>query len=160
MLAKNRSQASLMTVLPRRSVTLRLATPAIVNAHRRSPIRGTRLFSPRSDLAKARCEEAAARRAERKPGGPTRAQSPRRRYGDWEVKGLASDFQSASQFDRNLSCAQVAKSVRGQLCARAGRPAPLAFDGLCGLAAASIPAMNLRMRGAISLRKREPLKTP
>ena len=41
-----------------------------------------------------------------------------------------------------------------------GRRAPLSLAGFTGWPSASIPAMNSRMRGAISFRKREPLKTP
>ena len=54
---------------------------------------------PRRDLPPAALralEEAAGRRAEPKPAGPRerngRAGLDPTRYGDWEVKGLASDF--------------------------------------------------------------------
>ncbi|HEX9169796.1 MAG TPA: DUF1674 domain-containing protein [Roseiarcus sp.] len=54
---------------------------------------------PRRELPPAALralEEAATRRAERKPAGPReldgRAGPDPVRYGDWEVKGLASDF--------------------------------------------------------------------
>ncbi len=72
-----------------------------MNAKVPDPAAGPRANSPAQDrnlppAARRALEEAAARRAEPRPANPRefngRGGPDPVRYGDWEVKGLASDF--------------------------------------------------------------------
>jgi len=72
----------------------RLEASAVMNAKATDPDKSNPRDLP--PAARRALEEAAARRAEPKPAGPRelngRGGPDPVRYGDWEVKGLASDF--------------------------------------------------------------------
>ena len=146
----------------------KLEASVVMNAKVPGPARhpANRRAGPRSELppaARRALEEAAARRAKPKPvphansmAAAARSRALRRLGGE----GSGDRFLERVADVTATVMFAGANSLKGSDMIARGRPAPLAFDGLCGLAAASIPAMNLRMRGAISLRNREPLKTP
>jgi cell division topological specificity factor len=76
------------------------------------------------------------------------------------VKMERSDSVSTLEIDVEIPCDKFVARPQAPFQALFARRAPLSLGDLAGSAPASMPAMNSRMRGTISLRNREPLKTP